>query len=99
VREEVYLTLREAIRNALMHSSATRLDVALAISKSWLNARVSDTGRGFSVEQTMKAGRGIGLYSMRERVQLLGGTLQLSSALGCGTTVDISIPLGDGVSP
>jgi signal transduction histidine kinase len=55
---------------------------------------VSDAGRGFTVEEATKTGEGIGLSSMRERVQLLGGTLRLSSLLGHGTTVDISIPLG-----
>ena len=94
VCEELYLTLREAIRNALVHSGAGRLDVTLVISESELHARVSDTGRGFSVEKAKEAGAGIGLSTMQERVQLLGGTLRLSSALGHGATVDISIPLG-----
>lgn len=94
VCEEVYLTLREAIRNALVHSGATRLDVTVGISESQLNAQVSDTGRGFSVEDVTKAGNSIGLFSMRERVQLLGGTLRLSSLQGHGTAVEISIPLG-----
>jgi signal transduction histidine kinase len=94
VCEEVYVTLREAIRNALVHSGTTRLDVTVGISESQLHARVSDAGRGFTVEEATKTGEGIGLSSMRERVQLLGGTLRLSSLLGHGTTVDISIPLG-----
>ncbi len=91
---EVYVTLREAIRNALVHSGTTQLGVTVEISESRLHARVSDTGRGFSVEEATKAGKGIGLSSMRERVQLLGGALRLYSRLGHGTTVDISIPLG-----
>ena len=86
--------LREAIRNALVHSGTARLDVTVEISESRLHARVFDTGRGFSVEEATKAGEGIGLSSMRERAQLLGGALRLSSRLGHGTTVDISIPLG-----
>jgi signal transduction histidine kinase len=94
VCEEVYVTLREAIRNALVHSGTARLDVTVEISESRLHARVSDTGRGFSVEEATKAGEGIGLSSMQERVQLLGGALRLSSRLGHGTTVDISSPLG-----
>ncbi|MGH3972144.1 MAG: sensor histidine kinase [Pseudonocardiaceae bacterium] len=94
VCEEVYVTLREAIRNALVHSGTQRLDVTVEISESRLLAQVSDTGQGFSVEEATKAGEGIGLFSMRERVQLLGGTLRLSSRLGHGTTVEISIPLG-----
>jgi signal transduction histidine kinase len=94
VREEVYFTLREAIRNALVHSDTTRLDVTVGIRESHLHARVSDTGRGFSVEEATNAGAGLGLSSMRERVQLLGGQLRLSSLLGHGTTVEVSVPLG-----
>lgn len=94
VCEEVYVTLREAIRNALVHSGTTRLDVTVGISETQLHARVSDTGRGFSVQEATKPGEGIGLSSMRERVQLLGGTLRLSSMLGHGTTVEFSIPFG-----
>jgi signal transduction histidine kinase len=94
VCEEVYFTLREAIHNALVHSGTTRLDVTARISESQLHARVSDTGRGFSVEKATNTGRGHGLSSMRERVQLVGGKLRLSSRLGHGTTVEISVPLG-----
>lgn len=94
VCEEVYIVLREAIRNALVHSGATRLDVTVGISESQVFARVSDTGRGFSVDDVARAGESIGLSSMRERVQLLGGVLRLSSRPGEGTTAEISIPLG-----
>ncbi|MGH3672818.1 MAG: sensor histidine kinase, partial [Pseudonocardiaceae bacterium] len=94
VCEEVYFTLREAIRNALVHSGTSRLDVTVVINESQLRAWVSDTGRGFSVEKAKEPGAGIGLATMRERVQLLGGTLRLSSVPGHGATVDISVPLG-----
>lgn len=93
VSEELYVTLREAIRNALVHSHTTRLDVMVRISASVLRARVSDTGLGFPAEETTRVSGGLGLSSMRERVQLLGGTLRLSSLPGQGTTVEISIPL------
>lgn len=94
VCEQVYFTLREAIHNALVHSGTTQLEVTVRISESCLHAQVSDTGRGFSVEEATNAGEGLGLSSMRERVQLLGGELRLSSLVGHGTTVEITIPLG-----
>lgn len=94
VCEEIYITLREAIRNALVHSGTTQLAITVGISQSQLHARVSDTGRGFSAEKA-KASGSCGLVSMQERVQLLGGTLRVSSSLGHGTTVDISIPLSN----
>jgi signal transduction histidine kinase len=94
VCEEVFFTLREAIHNALVHSDTTQLDVTIGVSESQLHARVSDSGRGFSVEEATHARKGLGLSSMRERVQLLGGELRLSSLVGHGTTAEISIPLG-----
>ncbi|MGH3932779.1 MAG: sensor histidine kinase [Pseudonocardiaceae bacterium] len=94
VCEEVYIMLREAIRNALLHSGTTQLDVTVRISESQLHACVSDTGRGFSVDETATAKKGIGLSSMRERVHLLGGALRLSSRPGHGTMAEIAIPLG-----
>ena len=94
VCEQVYFTLREAIHNALMHSNTTRLDVSIGVSESHLHAQVSDTGQGFSVEEAINARKGLGLSSMRERVALIGGELRLSSLLGHGTTVEISVPLG-----
>ena len=93
VCEEVYVTLREAIRNALVHSGTTQLNVTVGISESQLLARVSDTGQGFSVEEATRNSEGIGLSSMRERMQLLDGALRVSSLRGHGTTVEISIPL------
>ena len=92
--EEVYIMLREAIRNALVHSGTPQLHVTVEVSESQLRAQVSDTGQGFLVDEVTKAGDGIGLSSMRERVQLLGGRLRLSSRPGQGTTTEISIPLG-----
>jgi signal transduction histidine kinase len=94
VCEEVYFTLREAIHNALVHSATARLDVTVGVSESHLHAQVSDTGRGFSVEEAINARKGLGLSSMRERVALIGGELRLSSLLGHGTTLEISVPLG-----
>lgn len=92
--EEVYIILREAIRNALVHSGATQLEVTVGISEAQLYAQVSDTGRGFSVDEVTETGQGIGVSTMRERVQLLGGSLRLASRPGHGTTAEISIPLG-----
>lgn len=95
--EEVYIVLREAMRNALAHSGATRIDVTVEIGEFALAARVCDTGRGFAVDEVARSNDGIGLSSMRERMQLLGGTFGLSSRPGEGTTATITVPLPRGL--
>lgn len=91
LRDEVYLILREAARNSLLHSSAQQLDIAVAIGADVVHATVSDDGRGFDPRLRRWTG---GLASMRERVQLLGGSLTLSSRPGAGTVVRVHVPTG-----
>lgn len=95
--EEVYLTVREAVRNAVTHASAESLWVALDSDGRWLRAEVTDAGRGFDPTSPARADRsgvhGNGMQSMRERVDLLGGDLEVLSEPGRGTTVRLAIPL------
>ncbi|PPK63134.1 histidine kinase [Actinokineospora auranticolor] len=92
-REEVYLVLREAVRNALLHGDPGRLDVCVDVEARGLHGVVRDDGDGFDVARVRQEDRGVGLTSMRERVALLGGTLTITSAAGRGTTVDIRVQL------
>jgi len=104
VSEEVYLVLREAVRNALVHGQATVVRVDLELTDSELRAAVADNGRGFDVTDILKlldhsgspSPASIGMTSMRERMELLGGTLTVSSAFGSGTTVEARLPLSRG---
>jgi signal transduction histidine kinase len=90
VSEEVYLVLREALHNALLHAGPAALDVAVTVEGSALRAEVTDDGSGF--DPTTRS-EGIGLASMRERVELLGGSVDVSSGIGRGTRVRALIPL------
>jgi signal transduction histidine kinase len=91
--EELFLVLREATRNALVHASPSTVDIQLSAGQVGLYGCVRDDGTGFDVERTMQQQDGIGLQSMRERVDLLGGTLNLFSAPQTGTTVEVLVPL------
>lgn len=88
--DELFLALREAVRNALIHASADRVEVAVRIGPDAVHASVIDDGIGFDTE---RHGQGGGLASIRERAELLGGGVTLSSAAGAGTTVRMLIPL------
>ncbi|QKG19900.1 sensor histidine kinase [Actinomadura verrucosospora] len=91
--EELYLVLREAVRNALLHGRPATIEVRLDFSRTELQAVVRDDGLGFDVDEVLAGPDAVGLTSMRERMELLGGTLALTSAKGQGTTVDARLEL------
>jgi signal transduction histidine kinase len=90
VRDELFLILREAARNALIHATVRHLDITVAIGAGTVDATVTDDGRGFDPRGHAETG---GIASMRERAEALGGTMILSSAPGAGTTVQVHVPL------
>ena len=90
VRDELFLVLREGVRNAVTHSGASTITVEVDITENQIKAAVEDDGRGF--EPGGEAG-GTGLASMKERTSLLGGTLTLMSEPGKGTRIEIFLPL------
>jgi signal transduction histidine kinase len=90
IRGELFLILREALRNAYAHSGAGSVAVVVDIEPLRIRARVVDDGDGFDAA----AGRGgTGLASVRERVALLGGVLGVTSVPGRGTAVQVDVPL------
>jgi PAS domain S-box-containing protein len=105
VREQAYLVVREAVRNAVAHSGCERIGVSLEVDTAELRGRVEDDGSGFDPhvdsdgerndrEDSNSAAR-LGLTSMRERAELLGGLLALHSEPGLGTTVEVRVPLAN----
>jgi signal transduction histidine kinase len=93
ISEELYVVLREAVRNALVHSGTPELRVRLDFSTAGVRAAVCDTGHGFDVERVLRERTCSGLTSMRERIELVGGVLTLTSLCGAGTTVDVRVSL------
>jgi len=99
VREQAYLVMREAVRNAVAHSGCERVAVSVEMDDEELRGRVEDDGGGFEPDEGSDEGEdggpagGVGLRSMRERTEMLGGRLEISSHPGGGTAVDVRIPL------
>jgi PAS domain S-box-containing protein len=85
--------LQEALTNARRHSGARSIEVRLRTEGEALVAGVIDEGRGFDTESVRA---GVGLSAMRERVEALGGEIEVKSQLGEGTKVALRVPLGDG---
>ncbi|MGW7320063.1 GAF domain-containing sensor histidine kinase [Streptomyces sp. NPDC054854] len=95
-QEEALLRVaQEALHNALRHSGADRVEVALARTPAGgAVLRVRDWGRGFSPSTVRKAGRHLGLVSMRDRASGSGGRLEVHSEPGKGTTIEMEVPGG-----
>jgi PAS domain S-box-containing protein len=96
---QAYLTMREAVRNAVRHSGCSRIAVRLVVEDGELRARVEDDGAGFDPDTAEATPSwGVGLRSMRERAESLGGTLRVDSEPEKGTRVEMRVPL-DGIHP
>jgi PAS domain S-box-containing protein len=97
---QIYLVMREALRNAVRHSGCARLRIRLEVGNGQVFGRVEDDGSGFDPEAVGKASPswGVGLRSMAERAEMLGGELRVASRPGAGTSVEVRIPL-DGRGP
>ncbi|MFE3074225.1 sensor histidine kinase [Streptomyces sp. NPDC059247] len=93
-RRDLYLTVREALRNSFAHSGARRVKVSVRSTRWWAYASVEDDGRGFDVGRVLRPGhRHQGFRSMAERMEDAGGRLTVSSSRGHGTQVEAHLPL------
>jgi signal transduction histidine kinase len=81
---------QEALGNAVKHANAQTVRVRLALANGTLALRVTDDGRGFEPDAAARRGR-LGLVSMRERADRLGGELVIESAPGAGTSVSLDV--------
>ena len=95
VKMQVYLAMREAVRNAVRHSGCSRLGITLEVHDGEVCGLVEDDGEGFDPEAVGKAtpSWGVGLRSMRERAEMLGGDLRVASSPGAGARVELRVPL------
>ncbi len=76
--------------NAVKHASPSRIEITLSDAERLLTVNVDDDGFGFDPRQ---AGDGLGLVSIRDRIETLGGEVQFESAVGAGTRVSARIPI------
>ncbi|MFC8831417.1 GAF domain-containing sensor histidine kinase [Streptomyces sp. NPDC057137] len=94
-QEEAMLRVaQEALHNALRHSGAERVDVTVARRGQGAVLSVTDNGKGFEPRTVRRAGRHLGLVSMRDRSSGVGGRLTVQSAPGQGTTIEMEVPGG-----
>ena len=90
----LFRVAQEAVQNAIKHGSARNVAVHLGGDNHTLILTIADDGKGFDVRGQW--GKGLGLISMSERLDLIGGTLQLDSSPDAGTRVEVSVPFRAG---
>jgi signal transduction histidine kinase len=88
VQTTAYFVVAEALTNASKHAGADRIDVRVAAGEGYATVEVRDDGRGGA-----RPARGSGLSGLADRVSALGGTLQIESPAGAGTTIRAQIPV------
>lgn len=94
-RTTLYRVAQESLTNTERHARAKSVSVTLRRYGNQICLKVTDDGKSFAVRRVMLArGRqGLGLLGMRERVEMVGGKLEIQSQAGSGTTVSACIPM------
>ncbi len=96
VETTVYRVVQEALTNVLKHAQASRVSVLLTREARGLSLVVEDNGRGFEVQPVQSSAvteKSMGLAGIRERAELAGGSAQVESEPGRGTSIFVRIPL------
>ncbi len=88
----LYRVLQESLANTFRHAQCNDCRVSLQGNPDVLIVEISDKGPGFDPKTTLEKGR-LGLHGMRQRVEVLGGSFDLKSEHGSGTTIRVSLPL------
>jgi ligand-binding sensor domain-containing protein/two-component sensor histidine kinase len=99
VERSLTVLVREALQNAVRHAAPKHVSVRLRFERKRLTVAVTDDGCGFDTSASQWSnGHHYGLIGMQERVEKLGGTLDIRSAPGKGTEVSLSIPVAGSAS-
>jgi signal transduction histidine kinase len=98
VETALYRIMQEGMTNVTKHAAATQVQLQLRRDGGMVHGLLQDDGVGFAVDQVLgRTGpRGLGLLGIQERLEALGGSLQITSAPGQGTTLEIMLPIDPG---
>ncbi|HEV8536709.1 MAG TPA: sensor histidine kinase [Candidatus Limnocylindria bacterium] len=95
----IYRVMQEALQNVHKHAHASAVGIAWSRSNDSRVLHVTDDGMGFDLVKAARHKKSVGLLSMRERAELIGGTLQIQSTPGKGTAVTLLLPTEKKVEP
>lgn len=91
----IFRVIQELVTNAREHAHCTNIEVSLDVGETWVRTSVEDNGTGFDVDEVMQMVdqyKTLGLATLRERAEMLGGQLHIDSGVGRGTKVSLEIP-------
>jgi signal transduction histidine kinase len=88
LRRNFYLFFKECLQNIVKHSNARSADINLRVSDHTLDLNITDDGKGFDPAGEYS---GSGLKNLRQRAEIMGGTVRIDSRIGNGTRVRLSI--------
>lgn len=93
-RTVLYRVAQEALTNVARHARARQVEMTIVEIAGAIRMDVHDDGKAFAVQETLssRTNKRLGLVGMRERVEMVGGSLTIESAPGCGTTVRAEVP-------
>ena len=90
----IFRGVQNLLNNALAHAQATQIQVLLDIAQERVTAVIEDNGNGFNPDEVFSTNnRTIGLPTLRERIEMLGGSLNIQSSVGQGTRAEFTIPI------
>jgi len=94
VETAIYRVIQEALTNIARYARVQEAEVSLTLDENSISISIIDHGSGFEPGKTLESNRTFGLTGMRERVNLLGGQLEIQSAPQVGTQVQVVLPIG-----
>lgn len=95
----VYRVMQEALQNVHKHARASAVGISWSRANDNWVLHVTDDGMGFDLVKAARHKKSVGLLSMRERAELIGGSLQIQSTPGKGTAVTLLLPIEKKVEP
>jgi signal transduction histidine kinase len=99
VQRHIYRIFQEALTNIGRHAQTRQVKAIIKRSEQGISVLIQDDGKGFEVDEDFAdhpKTRRFGLATIKERVELIGGSLDITSELGSGTEITFTVPVGGG---
>lgn len=98
VETTIYRIVVECVNNAIRHAKASSINIEMNDNEEKILIAIADNGIGFDVEQTVKTKKGLGLVNINNRMENIGGKIEIKSAPRNGTQIKLTIPIDDNAS-